>query len=133
MCSLFFSRDIMCGIWAIFGSDGNISYQCNSVHSITHRGPDAFRIENINHFPNSCLAFHRLSIVDDLCGMQPMRTFQHPYIYLIYNGEIYNFKEVLVYYLTTTSPYTLSLSLLSSPSSPASSAFVSTMSAATFI
>ncbi|KAL4223308.1 hypothetical protein ACF0H5_016779 [Mactra antiquata] len=84
----------MCGIWAIFGSDGEISFQCNSVHKITHRGPDAFRIENINHFPNSCLAFHRLAIVDDLCGMQPMRTFQHPYIYLIYNGEIYNFKEL---------------------------------------
>lgn len=84
----------MCGIWAIFGSDGDISFQCNSVHKITHRGPDAFRIENINHFPNSCLAFHRLAIVDDLCGMQPMRTFQHPYVYLIYNGEIYNFKEL---------------------------------------
>lgn len=84
----------MCGIWAIFGSDGDISFQCNSVHKITHRGPDAFRIENINHFPNSCLGFHRLAIVDDLCGMQPMRTFQHPYVYLIYNGEIYNFKEL---------------------------------------
>ena len=84
----------MCGIWAIFGSDGDISFQCNAAHKITHRGPEAFRIENINHFPSSCLAFHRLAIVDDLCGMQPMRTFQHPYIYLIYNGEIYNFKEV---------------------------------------
>ncbi|XP_053375174.1 asparagine synthetase [glutamine-hydrolyzing]-like isoform X2 [Mercenaria mercenaria] len=84
----------MCGIWAIFGSEGDIAFQCNCVHKITHRGPDAFRIENINHFPNSCLAFHRLAIVDDLCGMQPMRTFQHPYVYLIYNGEIYNFKEL---------------------------------------
>lgn len=84
----------MCGIWAIFGSDGDISFQCNAAHKITHRGPDAFRIENINHFPSSCLAFHRLAIVDDLYGMQPMRTFQHPYIYLIYNGEIYNFKEL---------------------------------------
>ncbi|WAR01985.1 ASNS-like protein [Mya arenaria] len=84
----------MCGIWALFGSDGDISYQCNSVHKITHRGPDAFRIENIHYFSSCCLAFHRLAIVDDLCGMQPMRTFQHPYIYLIYNGEIYNFKEL---------------------------------------
>ena len=86
----------MCGIWAIFGSDGDISFQCNAAHKITHRGPDAFRIENVNHFPSSCLAFHRLAIVDDLYGMQPMRTFQHPYIYLIYNGEIYNFKEVRI-------------------------------------
>lgn len=84
----------MCGIWAIFGSDGDISFQCNSVHKIAHRGPDAFRIESIHHFQNSCLGFHRLAIVDDLCGMQPMRTFQHPYVYLIYNGEIFNFKEL---------------------------------------
>lgn len=84
----------MCGIWAIFGSKGDIAFQCNCVHKITHRGPDAFRIENINHFPDSCLAFHRLAIVDDLTGMQPMRTFQHPYVYLIYNGEIYNFREL---------------------------------------
>ena len=40
----------MCGIWAVFGSDENVSAQCNAVHKITHRGPDAFRIENIHHF-----------------------------------------------------------------------------------
>ena len=85
----------MCGIWAILGSDGDVSCQCNMAHKITHRGPDAFRIENVHHFNNSCMAFHRLAIVDDLCGMQPMRTFQHPYIYLMYNGEIYNHKEVI--------------------------------------
>ncbi|KAK3599069.1 hypothetical protein CHS0354_024395 [Potamilus streckersoni] len=82
----------MCGIWAVFGSEDDISFQCNAVHKITHRGPDAFRIESVNHFPGCCLAFHRLAIVDDLQGMQPMRVFQHPHLYLIYNGEIYNHK-----------------------------------------
>ncbi|KAK6165894.1 hypothetical protein SNE40_022711 [Patella caerulea] len=80
----------MCGIWAVFGSDEDVSVQCNAVHKITHRGPDAFRIENINHFTNCCLGFHRLAIVDDIKGMQPMRLYTYPNIWLIYNGEIYN-------------------------------------------
>ncbi|GFN90716.1 asparagine synthetase [glutamine-hydrolyzing] [Plakobranchus ocellatus] len=84
----------MCGIWAVFGSDDNVSVQCNAVHKITHRGPDAFRIENIHHFPNCCLGFHRLSIVDDLRGMQPMRLYTYPYTWLVYNGEIYNHKAL---------------------------------------
>uniref|UniRef100_A0A0B6Z4D5 Asparagine synthetase [glutamine-hydrolyzing] n=2 Tax=Arion vulgaris TaxID=1028688 RepID=A0A0B6Z4D5_9EUPU len=82
----------MCGIWAVFGSDDNVSVQCNAVHKIGHRGPDAFRIENINHLQNCCLGFHRLSIVDDIRGMQPMRLYTHPNIWLVYNGEIYNHK-----------------------------------------
>ncbi|GFR66567.1 asparagine synthetase [glutamine-hydrolyzing] [Elysia marginata] len=84
----------MCGIWAVFGSDENVSAQCNAVHKITHRGPDAFRIENIHHFQNCCLGFHRLSIVDDLRGMQPLRLYTYPHTYLIYNGEIYNHKTL---------------------------------------
>lgn len=93
----------MCGIWAVFGSDENVSVQCNAVHKISHRGPDAFRIENINHLQNCCLGFHRLAIVDDIRGMQPLRLYTHPYIWLIYNGEIYNHK-------TLDKEYDLSLS-----------------------
>ena len=84
----------MCGIWAIFGSPDDTSIQCNAAHKITHRGPDAFRIETIHHFPTCCLGFHRLAIVDDLQGMQPMRVFKYPHIWLIYNGEIYNHQLV---------------------------------------
>lgn len=82
----------MCGIWAIFGSDDDVAMQCNAAHKITHRGPDAFRLETIHHFPNCALGFHRLAIVDDLAGMQPMRVFKYPHIWLMYNGEIYNHK-----------------------------------------
>ena len=53
-----------------------------------------FRMETIPHFKNCCVAFHRLAIVDDLYGMQPMRIKALPHLYLIYNGEIYNHKEV---------------------------------------
>ncbi|KAL5007851.1 hypothetical protein ScPMuIL_016657 [Solemya velum] len=84
----------MCGIWAIFGSEEDISVQCNAAHEIGHRGPDAFRIETIHYFPKCCLGFHRLAIVDDLHGMQPMRIFRHSHVWLIYNGEIYNHKEI---------------------------------------
>ncbi|KAK7109193.1 asparagine synthetase [glutamine-hydrolyzing]-like [Littorina saxatilis] len=84
----------MCGIWAVFGSEDDVSVQCHAVHKIGHRGPDAFRIENIQHFENCCLGFHRLSIVDDMLGMQPMRLYTHPQIWLIYNGEIYNHKQL---------------------------------------
>lgn len=85
----------MCGIWALFGDDsGDIAQQYKSASKISHRGPDSFRIESVNHFGNCCLAFHRLAIVDDLYGMQPMRIKTYPYVWLIYNGEIYNYRKL---------------------------------------
>ena len=84
----------MCGIWAIFGSDEDVSKQCASCLTIAHRGPDAFRIENVNHFKNCCFGFHRLMILDDLYGMQPMRVHCLPHLWLCYNGEVYNYRRV---------------------------------------
>ncbi|KAK7899604.1 hypothetical protein WMY93_020457 [Mugilogobius chulae] len=80
----------MCGIWALFGSDECLSVQCTSAMKIAHRGPDAFRFENVNGFTNCCFGFHRLAIVDQLYGMQPLRIKKFPYLWLCYNGEIYN-------------------------------------------
>ena len=105
----------MCGIWGIFGSEADcheqgfnffssnfcISFYFNffikvpSCFQIAHRGPDCFRFENVNHFANCAFGFHRLAIVDDLNGMQPIRIVSMPHIWMIYNGEIYNYKEVL--------------------------------------
>ncbi|XP_019644205.1 PREDICTED: asparagine synthetase [glutamine-hydrolyzing]-like [Branchiostoma belcheri] len=84
----------MCGIWAIFGSDEDVSKQCVSALRIGHRGPDCFRLENINHFKNCCFGFHRLAIVGDTYGMQPMRVHRYPHIWLCCNGEIYNYRRV---------------------------------------
>ncbi|XP_046558710.1 asparagine synthetase [glutamine-hydrolyzing]-like [Haliotis rubra] len=84
----------MCGIWAVFGSDEDVSVQCKVFRKVAHRGPDAFRIEKINHFQNCCLGFHRLAILDDVRGVQPLRLYTYPHIWLIYNGEIYNYKSV---------------------------------------
>lgn len=80
----------MCGIWALFGSDECLSVQCTSAMKIAHRGPDAFRFENVNGFTNCCFGFHRLAIVDQLYGMQPLRIKKFPFLWLCYNGEIYN-------------------------------------------
>lgn len=36
----------MCGIWALFGLDGKpINCICENFGKISHRGPEAFRIE----------------------------------------------------------------------------------------
>ncbi|XP_033761539.1 asparagine synthetase [glutamine-hydrolyzing]-like [Pecten maximus] len=80
----------MCGIWAIFGSTSDLVTLCNAASKIAHRGPDAFRLESVYQFPSCCLGFHRLAILDADHGMQPMRVFRHPNVWLIYNGEIYN-------------------------------------------
>lgn len=87
---LLFYSSKMCGIWAVFGSEECPSMLCKSAMKIAHRGPDAFRMENVNGFTNCCFGFHRLAIVDQLYGMQPLRIKKFPYLWLCYNGEIYN-------------------------------------------
>ncbi|XP_033127678.1 asparagine synthetase [glutamine-hydrolyzing]-like [Anneissia japonica] len=84
----------MCGIWAIFGSNEDVHKYCESACKIAHRGPDAFCLENVNHLANCLFGFHRLAIVDDVFGMQPMRLKNYPHIWMMYNGEIYNFKRL---------------------------------------
>ncbi|XP_066929343.1 asparagine synthetase [glutamine-hydrolyzing]-like [Clytia hemisphaerica] len=88
----------MCGIWAIFGYDHQASSELHHALLIAHRGPDFFRIESLPNFKHSYLAFHRLSIMDNLTGQQPMRLYSLPHIHLTYNGEIYNFKELFQKY-----------------------------------
>ena len=82
---------IMCGIWALLGlSDEDVRKRCVECFKICHRGPDACRIETIPDIPDSCLGFQRLRINGLVKGMQPMRLFVLPHIWLLYNGEIYN-------------------------------------------
>lgn len=84
----------MCGIWAIFGACEDVSEYFSCALKMAHRGPDCFRIESLPNFGNSCLAFHRLAVVDSVYGMQPMRVFSLPHLYVVYNGEIYNHKAL---------------------------------------
>ena len=60
------------------------------AEKILHRGPDdsgAFSDENIS------LGFKRLSILDIKNGNQPIFN-KNKSIVSIFNGEIYNFKEI---------------------------------------
>ncbi|XP_031796150.1 asparagine synthetase [glutamine-hydrolyzing] [Sarcophilus harrisii] len=84
----------MCGIWALFGSDEGLSAQYLSAMSVAHRGPDAFRFENVHGFTNCCFGFHRLAVVDPVSGMQPLRLQKFPSLWLCYNGEIYNHRQL---------------------------------------
>ncbi|XP_051169160.1 asparagine synthetase [glutamine-hydrolyzing] [Leptopilina boulardi] len=85
----------MCGIWALFGLEGDtLACACENFTKITHRGPDAFNIEYDQRIKNGYIGFHRLSIVDGLCGMQPMKLYTYPQVFLLCNGEIYNYKQL---------------------------------------
>lgn len=84
----------MCGICGIYdyakGStiDGNIlKSMCNEIE---HRGPDDEGI----YFDNSIgLGMRRLSIIDLFTGHQPIHN-EDESIWIVFNGEIYNFKEL---------------------------------------
>lgn len=82
----------MCGI-AGFISKNNFSkeeYIKNTLKSIKHRGPDEFGVFNEN---GVCLLNTRLSIIDVAHGHQPFVS-DDKNIYVVQNGEIYNYIEV---------------------------------------
>lgn len=85
----------MCGIWALFGLENEtLPYISVEFEKILHRGPDAFKLENDVQIKNGYLGFHRLVIVDKLYGMQPMRIYKNPQVFLLCNGEIYNWNRL---------------------------------------
>lgn len=83
----------MCGITGILGK-GQRSVKRHVLesmtHVLTHRGPDDYGtkiIENIG------LGHRRLSIIDLETGAQPLCN-EDRTIWITYNGEIYNYKEL---------------------------------------
>ena len=82
----------MCGI-AGFVNKNNLNqdkYINNIIESIKHRGPDEFGVFNENGI---CLLNTRLSIIDVAHGHQPFVS-DDKNIYVVQNGEIYNYIEV---------------------------------------
>jgi hypothetical protein len=85
----------MCGICGIFHFmnrelvNGQLIRQMAGL--IAHRGPDdeGFLVDE-----NMGLGFRRLSIIDLSTGNQPMSD-NEKNIWLIFNGEIYNFPELI--------------------------------------
>lgn len=80
----------MCGFFAYIGDKLNSNRLESGLFSISYRGPDSSGILKQNKFT---FGFNRLAIQDlSSKSMQPMVDFYGNSI--IYNGEIYNFKEI---------------------------------------
>src|SRR5437868_12500951 len=79
----------MCGI-AGFAGAGDLHLLERMTNVLVHRGPDDSGFyRNRNVF----LGHRRLSIVDLVCGHQPMTTSDGE-LTLVFNGEIYNHGEL---------------------------------------
>lgn len=84
----------MCGICGIYAWRGNEKVEFESIKKMNdlliHRGPDdeGFYIEN-----NFAMAMRRLSIIDLSTGKQPISN-ETEDIFIVFNGEIYNFLEL---------------------------------------
>ena len=83
----------MCGITGFFNPlkiDFDLEILNKMTESLYHRGPDS----KGTYIDNNCALGHRrLSIIDIDNGNQPMCDIEQN-IYTIFNGEIYNFKEL---------------------------------------
>src|SRR5579864_3011093 len=84
----------MCGINGLFNFDRGRPVGEEAVHqmraSATHRGPDD---HGIYVQANVGLGFNRLSIIDLSGGHQPMSN-EDGTVWIVFNGEIYNFQSL---------------------------------------
>ena len=86
----------MCGItgWMRPGREINKELFTSITRTLIHRGPDE---EGYYYYDKKdvhlALGHRRLKIIDLLSGKQPM-TNENKKIWLVYNGEIYNFREL---------------------------------------
>src|SRR6185312_12506506 len=79
----------MCGIAGFTGFKNNVTLAENANTIQKHRGPDNHQTWNDD---NIALAHRRLSIIDlSECGNQP---FVKANLVIVFNGEIYNYKEL---------------------------------------
>jgi asparagine synthase (glutamine-hydrolysing) len=83
----------MCGITGFISSELTKSHLIKMTEAIKHRGPDAegyFYDEDLH----VGLGHRRLSILDlSVDANQPMTSHGKRYI-MVYNGEVYNYKEI---------------------------------------
>jgi asparagine synthase (glutamine-hydrolysing) len=84
----------MCGIAGFVDSDRSARPDLNLVHRmcevIRHRGPDD---EGIHVEPGVGLGMRRLSIIDLAGGRQPIHN-ERESVWVVFNGEIYNYQEL---------------------------------------
>src|SRR5689334_6525126 len=84
----------MCGICGIALADPKASVNNELIvtmrDAMVHRGPDG---AGILALPGATVAHRRLSIIDLAHGDQPMSN-EDGSIWVTFNGEIYNFREL---------------------------------------
>jgi asparagine synthase (glutamine-hydrolysing) len=80
----------MCGIFGGISIKDSLSVLNLMGDALAHRGPDD---EGVYVDRNIALGHRRLSIIDLVSGHQPMFS-QDKQQVIVYNGEIYNFKEI---------------------------------------
>ena len=82
----------MCAIAGILGLPYNESVIQKMLGTMHRRGPDG---NGVAMTAGVCLLHARLAIIDPAGGQQPMRlTWQGEEYTLIYNGELYNTREI---------------------------------------
>ena len=82
----------MCGFLLSSNVETNLNNFNLSLKEINHRGPDSNDVyKSINS--NLYLGHNRLSIIDVELGNQPYWSDDKQQV-ILYNGEIYNFKEI---------------------------------------
>lgn len=83
----------MCGILAIINKEKPVDLDNakKAAKLMSHRGPDFFSIKT----PSSCicLAHNRLSIID--LNQRSNQPFTSEHFHIVYNGEVYNYKELI--------------------------------------
>jgi asparagine synthase (glutamine-hydrolysing) len=82
----------MCGIAGQFlrKRNADLAHICAMCDAIRHRGPD----HEGYHVEGRCgIGMRRLSIIDLATGQQPIAN-EDQTIWVVFNGEIYNFKEL---------------------------------------
>jgi asparagine synthase (glutamine-hydrolysing) len=88
----------MCGILGVVYADpkheADHAKLAAARDSLTHRGPDE---AGLWHRPGVAMAHRRLKVLDLTHGQQPMVTDDQRYA-VVYNGEIYNFRELQEHY-----------------------------------
>jgi len=84
----------MCGIFSYLGSNYTDKQLINYSNKISHRGPDSTNYKRVNE--KLFLGFHRLAIN----GLDPEsdQPIIDNGIYLICNGEIFNYKDLITKY-----------------------------------
>src|SRR5262245_31984389 len=91
----------MCGICGIFETGGESIVQRSTLKAmadtIRHRGPDD---DGFYTCGGVGLAHRRLSIIDLEGGHQPLSN-EDQSIWIVFNGEIYNFEELNRQYLSS--------------------------------